>query len=68
VPAAEREAFVAEARKLFFAGAFIVAPVAVLAWVHAMRRGNHPSREQLTAWFADYPNPRLQTAMTEQRV
>ncbi len=68
VPAAEREAFVAEARKLFFAGAFIVAPVAVLACVHALRRGNHPSREQLTAWFADYPNPRLQEAMTNQRV
>jgi putative membrane protein len=59
VPAADREAFVAETRKLFFAGSFIIAPIGVLAWVHAVRRGNQPSREQLTAWLADYPNAKF---------
>lgn len=58
VPAAEREAFLAETRKLFLAGCFVIAPVAVLAWVHAIRRAP-PSREQLAAWLNDYPNPKI---------
>ena len=49
VPVAEREAFVAETRKLFLAGTFIIAPIAVLAWAHLARRDNQPAPEQLIA-------------------
>lgn len=60
VLAAEREAFVAETRKLFIAGTFIIAPIAVLAWVHLTRRGGQPSSEQLSVWLKDYPNAELE--------
>ncbi|GJL76458.1 MAG: membrane protein [Nitrosomonas sp.] len=57
----ERDAFVAETRKLFLAGTFIIAPIAVLAWTHLIRRDSQPSREQLTAWLKEYPSIKLKT-------
>jgi putative membrane protein len=63
VPVAEREAFVAETRKLFLASTFIIAPIAVLAWAHLTRRGGQPSPEQLAVWLKDYPNPKLETRL-----
>ncbi|MBK8205448.1 MAG: carotenoid biosynthesis protein [Planctomycetes bacterium] len=66
VAVAQRESFVAETRKLFLSGTFIMAPILVLAWAHLVRRGSHPSPEQLTAWLQDYPNPRLKSRISEQ--
>ncbi len=63
VPIAEREAFVAETRKLFIAGTFIIAPIAVLAWAHLTRRGGQPSPEQLSVWLKDYPNTKLKARL-----
>lgn len=57
VPIAEYAAFIAEMRKLFFASIFIIAPVAVLAWIHLARRDGTPSSEQLKVWLEEYPNP-----------
>lgn len=62
VEAPEREGFVAHTRQLFMASAFIIAPIAVLAWAHVVRRAR-PSDEQLTAWLADYPSDKLAARM-----
>ena len=63
VPDEQQEYFSAETRKLFMASAFIIAPIAVLAWAHLLRYENRPSPEQCLAWFKDYPNPMLQQHM-----
>lgn len=60
---AERETFIAETRKLFLASTFIIAPIAVLAWAHLVRRDGQPSPEQLMAWLGDYPNPELRARL-----
>jgi uncharacterized membrane protein len=57
VPIADHTAFIAEMRKLFLAGTFIIAPVAVLAWAHLARYDGNPSSEQLKVWLEEYPNP-----------
>lgn len=59
VPIAEHAAFIAEMRKLFLASTFIIAPIAVLAWVHLVRCDGTPSSEQLKVWLEEYPNPEL---------
>ncbi|PTN13308.1 carotenoid biosynthesis protein [Nitrosomonas aestuarii] len=61
VTAAERESFVAETRKLFLAGTFIIAPIAVLAWTHLVRRDSQPPHEQLAAWLKEYPSIELKS-------
>ncbi len=63
VPVAEHEVFVAEIRKLFIAGAFIIAPIAVLAWVHLTRLDGQPSLEQLSVWLKDYPSVKLKARL-----
>jgi putative membrane protein len=63
VPKEQQEYFNAETRKLFMASAFIIAPIALLAWVHLLRHENQPSSEQCLAWFKDYPSPLLQQHM-----
>ena len=63
VPSEQQADFIAETRKLFLASAFIIAPIAVLAWVHLHRQENQASPELLRAWLQDYPNSRLQQRM-----
>ena len=63
VPVAEHEVFVAEIRKLFIAGVFIIAPIAVLAWVHLTRLDGQPSLEQLSVWLKDYPSVKLKARL-----
>jgi uncharacterized membrane protein len=53
----------AETRKLFLASTFVVAPVMILAAIQLIKPANKPSREELTAWLADYPSPRLAEKM-----
>ncbi len=59
VPADGHEAFIAETRKLFLASTFIIAPIAMLAWIHLIRDGARPSPAQLMIWQQDYPDSRL---------
>ena len=63
VPSEQQANFIAETRKLFLASTFIIAPIAILAWVHLHRQENQASSELLRAWLQDYPNPRLQQRM-----
>lgn len=65
VAEAEHEDFTAYTRKMFLASAFIIAPIAVLAWAHVIRRVT-PADEQLIAWLADYPCDKLETRVRDQ--
>ncbi|MCA8914815.1 MAG: carotenoid biosynthesis protein [Planctomycetes bacterium] len=49
----------AEVRKLFLAGCFVVGPILLLAAIQLLKPANRPSYEDVTAWLADYPNPKL---------
>ena len=49
----------AEVRKLFLSSCFVVVPVLLIAAVQLIKPSNRPSHEELTAWLASYPNPRL---------
>ncbi|MCW5600381.1 carotenoid biosynthesis protein [Nitrosomonas sp.] len=62
----ERATFIAETRKLFLASTFIIAPIAVLAWVHMVRCDGQPSPEHLVAWLREYPSPEMETRLSEQ--
>ena len=62
----ERATFIAETRKLFLASTFIIAPIAVLACVHMVRYDGQPSPEHLAAWLREYPNPEMETRLSEQ--
>jgi uncharacterized membrane protein len=53
----------AEARKLFLASTFVAAPVMLLAAVQLVKPSNRPSREDISAWLADYPSPKLAERM-----
>jgi uncharacterized membrane protein len=46
-------------RTMFLCGLFVVAPVLLLAAVQLVKPANRPRDEELTAWLADYPNPKL---------
>jgi uncharacterized membrane protein len=59
VPEAERAEWVGTVRKLFLSGVFIIAPIAVLAWAHVVRRQGRLDNALVTAWLADYPNDTL---------
>jgi uncharacterized membrane protein len=53
----------AEARKLFLASTFVAAPIMLLAAVQLVKPSNRPSREDISAWLADYPSPKLAERM-----
>ncbi|MCA8912245.1 MAG: carotenoid biosynthesis protein [Planctomycetes bacterium] len=54
----------AEVRKLFLSGCFVVTPILLLAAAQLVKPSNRPGAEDLTAWLADYPNPKLDELMT----
>lgn len=60
VPEAEHEAWLANVRKMFLSGCFIVGPVLLLAFVQFIKPANRPSREEITAWLAEFPCPELE--------
>lgn len=49
-----------EVRKMFLCSTFVVAPVLLLAAVQLIKPANRPREEDLTAWLAEYPSPKLQ--------
>jgi uncharacterized membrane protein len=55
----------AETRKLFLASTFVAAPVLLLAIVQLVKPSNRPSREDISAWLADYPSPKLAERMKQ---
>lgn len=59
----EREAWFAEVRKMFLANCFVAAPVLVLAAIQPLKSNAAPRPEQIDAWLADYPNPKLKTLL-----
>lgn len=48
-----------EVRKLFLCSTFVVAPVMLIAAALLVKPSNRPREEELTAWLADYPSPKL---------
>lgn len=60
VPEGERDEWVRNVRQMFLSGCFIVGPILLLAAVQFIKPANRATREDLTAWLHDYPNPKLE--------
>ena len=55
-----------EVRKLLICSTFVVAPVLLIAAMQVVKPSNRPREEELSAWLADYPSPKLEKLINDR--